>query len=268
MPKRKFARTFARKFTKRYSRVPKKPYSRSVKRRTTGGTVTAKVNKLWKAIETKEGCYRVAKVDCPHNNVLVLTDAASGTPLNPFRRAAGTADPMDANPMQIVGDQCTMRGMKIKGFFECALGRSKVYFRLMLIRAPRSATIDRSSLFKGDSNNKMMDIVNTETFSIVWQKVFNVQTSNIAAYTITPNVNGVPSSGTAGGIGTKMISAWIPGRKFGRGGNVQYENGSTAVKFYDYRFVCLAYDWYGTPQDVNNVGVINEFYCKNYFKDA
>ena len=70
-------------------------------------------------------------------------------------------------------------------------------------------------------------------------------------------------------IGTKVFKMWIPGRKFGTYGSVQYENASTTqVKFYDYRLVILAHDWYGTPQDVNNVGKINELYCKIYFKDA
>ena len=71
------------------------------------------------------------------------------------------------------------------------------------------------------------------------------------------------------GSGTKVFKMWIPGRKFGTYGSVQYENGSTSqVKFYDYRVCILAYDWYGTAQDINNVGKINEFYSKIYFKDA
>jgi len=60
----------------------------------------------------------------------------------------------------------------------------------------------------------------------------------------------------------------IPGRKFGRSGVIRYENGSNQVKFFDYVPLFVVYDWYGTPQDINNVGRINELYAKIRFKDA
>jgi len=70
------------------------------------------------------------------------------------------------------------------------------------------------------------------------------------------------------GIATKVFSATIPGRKFGRSGVIRYENGSVQVKFYDYVPVFVVYDWLGTLQDTNIVGKINEGYSKIYFKDA
>ena len=50
---------------------------------------------------------------------------------------------------------------------------------------------------------------------------------------------------------------------------ITYENASpNQVKFYDYRLCCVAYDWYGTPQDLNTVGFVNDGFVKIYYKDA
>lgn len=167
-----------------------------------------------------------------------------------------------------VGDSINLRGISIRAFFENAPQRSQVYYRVMLVRGAKGETFSRATLFKNDSDNKMIDQFNVERFTCLAQKVFTIRTSNPAPITYTL-VNGVPSSGTPAGIGTRTFKMWIPGSKFGRDGLVNYENGSgTQVKFYDYRICILAYDWYGTPQDTNNVGVLNEMYTKVYFKDA
>ena len=173
----------------------------------------------------------------------------------------------EGNQANRIGDQITIKGMMVKGFIENALNRPKVYYRVMLVRCAKGDTIDRGTLFKGNCSNKMLDQVNTERFTIIAQKIFNVGSSNAAPTSV--NTAGEPeSSTTRPGISTKTFSMWIPGTKFGKGGNVQFENNSYQVKFYDYRFVFVAYDWFGTPQDINNVGYINCFYTKTYFKDA
>jgi len=138
----------------------------------------------------------------------------------------------------------------------------------MFIKSAKGDVPTRTTLFQNASNNKMIDQINTERYTIVAQKIFTVSVANPAAVALAP-VTGIVSSGSQAGVGTKLINMWIPGRKFGRGGNVVYENQSTTqLKFFDYRIVILCYDWYGTPQDTNNVGFINELYTKVYFKDA
>lgn len=113
----------------------------------------------------------------------------------------------------------------------------------------------------------MIDMLNTEKFTILWSKQYTVTTSNNAPTGVSGT--GVPSGGTPSGIGTRIFKAWIPGSKFAKNGTIVYEDGSsTNAKFFDYRVVIVTYDWYGTPQDVNNVGVLNEMYTKMYFKDA
>lgn len=228
--------------------------------------VVQRVNNLYRMIETKECCRKSnLNIALAHNNVYVVVDSLTGVGLNPLYTVNGNDDVMGVGGARI-GDQFTVKGLMIKGFFENALARPRVFYRVMLLRGAKGETFDRTTIFKNDSNNKMIDQVNTERFSILAQKTFNINASNIAAS--AAEVSGAPLTANAGGVGTRVVKMWIPGTKFGRGGNVQFENVGTQPKFYDYRIVVLVYDWYGTPQDVNNVGRINELYTKLYFKDA
>jgi len=187
--------------------------------------------------------------------------------LNIFTITQGNGDPMTANTGNRVGDEINVRGIRIKLFIELPVDRSNTHFRIMLIKGAKGETFDRTTLFKGDSSNKMLDVINTERFTIVAQKIVTVKNSNSTASAI--NLVGVPSTPANAGIGTRLVSMWIPGSKFGKYGHVQYENNSfTQVKFFDYRLIVLCYDWFGTPQDANIVGRVNEVMTKMYFKDA
>lgn len=232
------------------------------------GRLQAQIRSIGRSIETKEGQWSSANnIALPHNNITLVLKGDGG-PLNPFQSSQGAGDPMDQNQFVRIGDQITVKGMMVKGFFEGALQRSKVYFRVMLVKYARGDAPTRDTLFKNDSNNKMLDVINTERYTVVWQKIFNVSPPNPPPNTVS--VTGVAEPGVLAGVtGNRIIRAWIPGRKFGKGGVVQYESStSTNPKFFDYRFYVLAYDWYGTPQDANNVGRINSMFSKIYFKDA
>lgn len=226
----------------------------------------AGVQRLNSMIETKESTQVTgSNLSLPHNNIYE-------TGVNPFAVNIGASDPMSGTGNRI-GDKISLSGVLVKGFFENALSRSRVHYRVMLVRGAKGETFNRANLFKGIVNNKCIDQMNTERFTIVASKRFTINSSNSAA--IGADAAGQPIeifNGTTlqyGGQATRAWQMWIPGRKFGRNGNITYENASTSqVKFYDYRIVILAYDWYGTPQDINNVGKINEMYCKLYFKDA
>lgn len=247
--------------TKRMIRLAPRggPYSAYAMRRM-AQTAHALANKHERMIETKEGCVALANVSLPHNNTYLWN-------VNPIAAGYGTGDPMDANVGNRVGDQITIRGISAKFFVEAALGRSKVNFRIMLLKGARGATFTRSDIYKGMTGNKMIDQLNTEKYTVLAQKIFNVSASNFVGQTV--GATGIPGTATAAGMtGNKIVKFWIPGKKFGRGGTIQYEQGTSIPKFFDYRWVIVAYDWYGTPQDVNNVGLLNECYCKMYFKDA
>lgn len=226
------------------------------------------VSRLTRTIETKQAQWKTGtNISLPHNAPVVLQNSAGGD-LNPIRTVIGTDDPMTGNSGSRIGDEITIRGLKIVGFFENSLSRAKVYYRFMLIKCPRGVNPTAGNgIFQGNSGNRMLDDVNTEKFTIVWQKIFNVSTTNPAPAIV--GLTGVPSAATVAGISSRVVKAWVPGRKFGRGGVLKYENNDAGqAKFFDYRFVVLAYDWFGTPELANNVGQINEIYCKLFFKDA
>ena len=259
----------ARRYTKLAFKAARKMKIRRIGPQTRRQTVSQRVNNLYRMIETKESCRKTqVNVALPHNQVTLVLDASGSTPFNIMTMIQGVTDPMEANNGARVGDQINIKGIMIKGFMENALARPKVFYRVMLLRGAKGETFSRATIFKGDTDNKMIDQVNTERFSIIAQKVFTISASNVAA-SGAEALNGAPLISTAGGIGSRTFKMWVPGYKFGNGGNVRYENGSsTQVKFFDYRLCILVYDWYGTPQDVNNVGRINEIYSKTYFKDA
>ncbi len=152
-------------------------------------------------------------------------------------------------------------------FLENPIDRCNTHYRIMVLRGAKGETFSRDTLFKNDSDNKMMDVINAERFTIVTQKIVNLKTSNGTSSSI--GLTGVPGNVVNAGMTTRLVTMWIPGTKFGKGGNIQYENQSTLqVKFYDYRICILCYDWYGTPQDANAVGKLNDCITKLYFKDT
>jgi len=223
---------------------------------------SAGVKRLNSMIETKETVQVTGtNISLPHNNI-------HETGINPFALNIGASEPMSGTGQRI-GDKISVKGMLIKGFFENALNRSRVHYRVMLVRGAKGEGFNRANLFKQIVGNKIIDQMNTERFTIVASKKFTIDCANGAP--TSSGGTGVPAVDPIYnvGIGTKAWQMWIPGTKFGKNGNITYENQSTnQVKFYDYRIVIMAYDWFGTPQDANNVGKINEMYCKLYFKDA
>jgi len=264
----RIAKTAARMGVRRFGsqrKVGRKYKGRSIF--TTSYTTAKRVRRLERMIETKEGCLQSAdNIGIQHNNILTIQNSAGGN-MNPLASITGTADVMGDSVAQRIGDQVTVRGVLFKAFFENALDRAKVHYRVWLVRCAKGDNIDRGTFFRNNCGNKMIDQINTERYSIVASKKFTISTSN-AAPTATVTAAGIPGGSTPAGIGTRAVSMWIPGHKFGRNGVLKYENNSAQPKFYDYRFLVMAYDWYGTPQDTNNVGKINDCYYKFYFKDA
>lgn len=230
--------------------------------------LTKRVNQLYGMIETKEMTFKIETAQplgagttyyLKHNDVY-------NVPIQPFRCAQGAADAMgEGLQANRIGDKVTIRGLSIRGMMHNTPDRPKVYYRIMLLRCAKGDTVDRSTLFKNCCDNKMVDQVNTERFSIIGQKVFNCQASNGGG---APVVNGVPQGFMVAGQCTRTFSMWIPGSKIVRNGNLQYENNAFQPKFFDYKIVVLAYDHTNSLQDTSNVGFINVLYTKCYFKDA
>lgn len=252
------------------ARKVRSTYKRNVRART-GGLVN-KVNTLYKMIETKNITRRTSpNVGYGHNLVSSIADQLGGN-LNMFKSANGTDDPMGVGGSRI-GDQIAIKGVSVTAFFENSLSRPKVFYRLLLIKSAKGDAPGNNNLFRGDSDNKMLDMINTERFSIVVERKFNITSSSDAPSSVALNGEPGAGAGVRPGQGTKIVKFWIPGYKFGKRGILQFENNSqTQTKFYDYTWMLLVYDWYGTPTLADplavHVGRINEMFTKVYFKDA
>jgi len=255
------------KNTKPYNRR----YKKAAKRGTTGyagimraSTLNKRVQRIERTIETKEACQYpgIGNLQLQHNEIRFL--------INPFGDInQGTGDPMGIGGNRI-GDKISIKGCYFVGMLQNTAGRPKVYYRLMLVKYAKGDTPTTANMFKGCSQNKMIDQVNTERFSILAQKTVTVTSSSNGTYQST-GLGGQPiTDGTSGGVGSKIIKMWVPGHKICRNGDLQFESNSLQTKFFDYRWVILVYDWYGTPSPipVNNVGSLTESYSKLYFKDA
>lgn len=225
------------------------------------------VARLTRMIETKEGCYKTSAVNVGylHNVPALIANGAPGN--NIFAKSNGTDDPMNGNALVIIGDQISLKGVKATFMLENSPQRSRVFYRIMFLRGPRGATF--LDLFKGISGNKMIDQFNTEKYKIIASKRVTVSSANAAMGLVAfgkpyiDNATGV----VYGGEAQKIVNFWIPGKAITKSGNLQYENNSSNVKFYDYRWVMLCYDMYGALE-TDDVGRINEGYFKIYFKDA
>lgn len=242
-----------RKTFQKYSKYAKKrgrPSSR--------GLVTAIKNIALSNCETKESLQTGTRnLALTHNAVAVI--------LNPMVVSQGTGDSMTGTANRI-GDKLTIKGILIKGMFENALNRPKVFYRVIVTKSAKGDTINTSTLFKGDSPNKMIDQVNTDRYQIIAQKCFTLTSSNTTAVTV--NVDGSVATGNPAGIATKVIKMWIPGKRISKNAEIQYEDGSSnQPKLFDYRVVVLVYDWYGSDGTSPSVGRINDIYSKIYFKD-
>lgn len=234
---------------------------------------------LSKNIETKKANYSTTDGnEIFHNNFITITP-------NLLATTQGTADPQGpTNQNCRVGDEIMLRGASLKLMIELNERYSDVTFRLMVVKAAKGDTPTRATLFNGLSGNKMLDSVNTERYSVIYQRYVKMKSpgfgvSSIGGGTTVVGTLGPPPAPDAGirfdaanynmlSRATKIVKVWIPGRKFGRKGKIVYEDNSSQVKFFDYHVLLYAYSNYSTNQDLWNVGRLNDYVQQLYFKDA
>lgn len=226
-------------------------------------------------VETKSCTYSTTDgTEIWHNNFMSLTS-------NILATTQGVQDPTLTNQDCRIGDQIMLRGASIKMMVELNERYSDVTLRLMVVRAAKGDTPTRATLFTGRSGNKMLDNVDKERYSILFQKYYKLKAPNNGVTTTTGTTSEVTSGvvGTNAGIEyggntmmlsrtTKIIKVWIPGKRFSRGGKITYENASSQVKFFDYHVLLYAYSNYTTLQDVFYVARVNDYVQQLYYKDA
>jgi len=247
-------RKFAKKPTRRPSYKKKRVARPSIKK-----IVQAAINKN---LETKTTVYSSPDgVQIFHNNFITMDGTVLATEQGVMSNDSGS--------WSRVGDEIMLKGVSLKFMLEVNERFTDVTFRILVVRCARDDVPTRATLFNGLSGNKMIDTLNRERYTVIAQKYWSRKgdLSMITGASLPGegnNTNGQIASSRA----TKIIKMWIPGAKFGRGGKIQYENGSTKVKFFDYHVLCYAYSNYSTLQDEFYVGRVNDYVKQLYFKDG
>jgi hypothetical protein len=95
-----------------------------------------------------------------------------------------------------------------------------VTYRLMLVKSSKGDTPGRASLFRGQSVNKLFDGINTERYTIMFQKIFKITSHNVGSNSSGITQDTIPiglySASPTAGRTTRIIRVYIPGSKFGK----------------------------------------------------
>lgn len=120
-------------------------------------------------LESKRSAFTAPDgVEILHNNFVEL-DA------NILHTTQGLRDPMAAQTENRVGDEIMLKGVKMKMMIELNERYSDVTFRLMIIKSAKGDVPTRATLFAGLTGNKMLDTINNERYTVMYQKWFKIK---------------------------------------------------------------------------------------------
>lgn len=224
---------------------------------------------LSKNIETKSSIFTSTDgLEILHNGFVSLTDHLLAT-------GQGVTDPQMLDYGNRVGDKINLRGVSLKMMYELNERFSDVTLRTLVIKSARGDIPTRATIFNGISGNKMLDTLNRERYTILADKWTKIKAPNTGTFggtygAVGSGANHADSANQLLSRATRIIKMWIPGKKFARSGVIQYENGSSSQKFFDYHVVVYAYSNYSGLQDFAgyNVARVNDFISQMYYKDA
>lgn len=266
--KRKSAMTSRKKYVRKPRTKPKARFAGKA------GIVRVVNKMLNRKLETKMST-RVApgSAGVQHNNFIQLESAADF-----FKTVLGMGDPMTGDGNRI-GDDINLKGISFKMMMELDIRYSDVTLRFMLIKSAKGDVPTRATLYAGICGNKMIDKINTERYTIIAQKYVKLKASNTGTYgpevgSVVPLVanygfNRAQDADIIQSRTTKIVTMYVPGKKFTRNGVLHYENNSaTQVKFFDYTLVCYAYANVSTNQDIVTICYVNDYVKQFYYQDA
>jgi len=201
-------------------------------------------------------------------------------PNNILNTSPGVNDPTQGNTQNRIGDQITLLKCSIRMMLELNERYSDVTYRIIITKSARGDTPTITTLFKGMSGNKMLDEINYERYSVIYQKWGKIkapnQSAGSAAYQSGESTGIYLSNygNTSLSRATRILKINIDGKKFAKDGIIQYEgpaNGNLQ-KFFDYNVFVYAYSNYNTlaPTSITagyNVLAVNDAYVKLTFKD-
>jgi len=175
---------------------------------------------------------------------------------NLLRTSQGIGDPGTGTSAfsARIGDEVIARGISIKLWIANKLDRPNVMYRLIVFKYQSQTVPTSTALFKGANGNRIMDEVDKEYITPVYQKIFNLQVG-YSAY----------ATGTAGDTDGREAHTykqiWIPLKNK----RIHYVDAGSLPKFIDYGFYIVPYDSYGTLT-TDNISSVS-FQYKFYFKD-
>lgn len=156
-----------------------------------------------------------------------------------------------------LGDEIVARGLSIKLWVATKFDRPNVMFRIGVFKYQAGSIPTLAQIFTGANGNRMMDKLDNEYITIVYQKIFNLQVG-FSSY-----LNSASNANAQGGREAHTYrKIWIPLKNK----KIVYNNGGSVPKFIDYGFFIVPYDSYGTLTTDNIASFAYE--QQMYFKDA
>jgi len=261
-----------RKVAKKYKTSPKKA-------NVSAAVIQGAIKRyLYKHAETKTSQSDISDYQqIQHNSFVNIF------PNNILNTTPGVNDPTQGNTQNRIGDQITLLKCSIRMMLELNERYSDVTYRIIITKSARGDTPTISTLFKGMSGNKMLDEINYERYSVIYQKWGKIKAPNnsVGRAPVQDATTTEPSTGIYYAAynnvlsrATRILKINIDGKKFAKEGIIQYEgpaNGNLQ-KFFDYNVFVYAYSNYNTlaPTSLTsgyNVLAVNDAFVKLTFKD-
>lgn len=199
-------------------------------------------------VETKHTHFLIQDQQLYHNNGYIK--------LNLLNTTQGIEDNQTGTTFYAgrVGDELVARGISIKIWIANKLDRPNVMYRLFVFKYQSLTTPTSTTLFTGANGNRIMDDIDREYITPVYQKIFNLQVGFSQS-----SVSGTDT--LYGREAHKYVSFYIPLKNK----TIKYADRSNIPKFIDYGFRIVPYDSYGTPE--TDIIASMNFQYKFYFKD-
>lgn len=262
-------------FSKRKPKIAgRKPRRKIGKKTNKVSTIKTLIRKeLNKNLETKASHFSTSDgTQVPHNGFITIDNQLLST-------TPGIYDPHNIQTQNRIGDEITFRGIHLKMMLELNERYSDVTYRILLVKAARGDTPTAANLFNGLSGNKMLDTINKERYTILYQKFGKLKAGNFGAQTASGGTLLGGGLFDTGGTNvnlysrqTRIVKIWLT-PKIMKLTKVTYtSNDGTGIvsnKFFDYHLLLYAYSNIATSDALAfNVLTLNDYIRTMYFKDA
>lgn len=260
-----------RKYNTAKRKVAKKYKTTVKKANVSASALQAAVRRtLFKNAETKQAQISSSDyVQIGHNSFVNIDNAVLAT-------TQGTTDPNSSANACRIGDEITLLKAKFCMMLELNERYSDVSYRIIVVKSARGDTPTTSTLFNGLSGNKMLDTLNYERYSVIYQKWGKITARNmnmgdggaVVATGMGNNYAGSNPQANYQSRATKIIKFSIDGKKFAPNGIIKYDGAGQDGKFFDFSVLVYAYSNYSTSSALGyNVLAVNDYYHLLQFKD-